>query len=233
MGAMIDTNVNKRGKPFIYKINDTNYHKMGSLLSGTNGKVKFTQLYFFDTKNEVKNRLRCLGGVSTSEDFGHSKNVKDIIVDSKSIRLQRISELQPLNMSMQYPILFPYGDDGYYDSIQYVKTEGKRKTTRQFLTQRIMHTYSNKELVEISMMEPLGGLDSSSKAECLVAIKYLGFGFTILFLELVTIEVLTGSGGEARSAVEAGVEVDVVVVGLEDSCKTIRLGLDKKLFAGD
>jgi len=38
---------------------------------------------------------------------------RDIIVENKDKYLQRISELHPSFMSMQYPLLFPYGEDGF------------------------------------------------------------------------------------------------------------------------
>ncbi|XP_035837075.1 uncharacterized protein LOC110925357 [Helianthus annuus] len=38
---------------------------------------------------------------------------RDIVVETKSGTLQRISELHPSYLALQYPILFPYGDDGY------------------------------------------------------------------------------------------------------------------------
>ena len=37
----------------------------------------------------------------------------DIIVEHKSDGLLRISELHLSFMAMQYPLLFPYGDDGF------------------------------------------------------------------------------------------------------------------------
>ncbi|KAK1565724.1 hypothetical protein Q3G72_033350 [Acer saccharum] len=39
--------------------------------------------------------------------------MSDVIVEHKSDGLQRISELHPSFMAMQYPLLFPYGEDGF------------------------------------------------------------------------------------------------------------------------
>ncbi|KAF8117698.1 hypothetical protein N665_0008s0052 [Sinapis alba] len=44
---------------------------------------------------------------------------RDIVVELKSSALQRISDLHPLCMSLQYPLLFPYGDTGYSDRLPY------------------------------------------------------------------------------------------------------------------
>ncbi|KAF7807335.1 uncharacterized protein G2W53_039496 [Senna tora] len=46
-------------------------------------------------------------------DFDIEKGKRDIIVENKSGQLQRINELHPLYLPMQYPLLFPFGEDGY------------------------------------------------------------------------------------------------------------------------
>ncbi|CAH1433073.1 unnamed protein product [Lactuca virosa] len=46
-------------------------------------------------------------------DIGNSIDNRDIIVKTKSGSLQRINELHPAYLALQYPLLFPYGDDGY------------------------------------------------------------------------------------------------------------------------
>ncbi|XP_012833846.1 PREDICTED: uncharacterized protein LOC105954712 [Erythranthe guttata] len=50
-------------------------------------------------------------------DFDTQEGVRDIVVETRSNKLQRISELHPLYLPLQYPILFPYGEDGYRDDI--------------------------------------------------------------------------------------------------------------------
>ena len=51
---------------------------------------------------------------------------RDIIVEMKDKELQTISELHPSFMSMQYPLLFPYGEDGFRPEIKN-EGNGKRK----------------------------------------------------------------------------------------------------------
>nr|KAJ0204134.1 hypothetical protein LSAT_V11C500232920 [Lactuca sativa] len=46
-------------------------------------------------------------------DIGNSIDNRDIIVTTKSGSRQRINELHPAYLALQYPLLFPYGDDGY------------------------------------------------------------------------------------------------------------------------
>lgn len=50
-------------------------------------------------------------------DFDTQEGVRDIIIETHSKRLQRISELHPLYLPLQYPMLFPYGEDGFRENI--------------------------------------------------------------------------------------------------------------------
>lgn len=43
----------------------------------------------------------------------NSCGVRDIVVEERNGVLKRINEKHPSFMAMQYPILFPYGEDGY------------------------------------------------------------------------------------------------------------------------
>ncbi|KAH9602305.1 hypothetical protein KSS87_012983 [Heliosperma pusillum] len=47
------------------------------------------------------------------EDIGPNMEKRDIIVQKENGRLQRISKLHPLYTPLQYPLLFPFGEDGY------------------------------------------------------------------------------------------------------------------------
>ena len=49
------------------------------------------------------------------EPIGH----RDIIVEEKGFGLKRINELHPSFMAMQYPILFPFAEDGYRIGIKH------------------------------------------------------------------------------------------------------------------
>ncbi|GJS03115.1 ATP-dependent DNA helicase PIF1-like protein [Tanacetum coccineum] len=65
-----------------------------------------------------------------TNDFGDGEPTRDIVVNKKDSEPKRISELHPSYMALQYPLLFPYGEDGYHDNIPYHTNTGKRKTTR-------------------------------------------------------------------------------------------------------
>ncbi|XVF26857.1 hypothetical protein REPUB_Repub14bG0055600 [Reevesia pubescens] len=69
-------------------------------------------------------------------DFDQSDVGRDIIVEHKNEGYKRISDEHPLFMSLQYPILFPYGQDGFHPKIPYFTNCGKRKTKllQQFMS---------------------------------------------------------------------------------------------------
>ena len=56
-GAKIDNSVNTGRGPYTFRINGQSYHRVGSLLPAQDKQPKYAQLYFFDTVNEVKNRM--------------------------------------------------------------------------------------------------------------------------------------------------------------------------------
>jgi hypothetical protein len=55
---------------------------------------------------------------------------RDIVVEYKNMVPQRISEIHPKLMSMQYPLLFPYGEDGFRLEIPYKKANGAEKSQK-------------------------------------------------------------------------------------------------------
>ncbi|XP_035845744.1 uncharacterized protein LOC118492079 [Helianthus annuus] len=150
MGGKVDSKINKGIAPFIYRISGQNCHSLGSLRPPNGKQAKFSQLYIYDTENEISNRQSVLGMVrnhfhenpqanlklrliykrdkdgrtynlpSTNEiaalivdDLDPSIDRRDILIETESGMLQRISELHPSYLALQYPILFPFGDDGY------------------------------------------------------------------------------------------------------------------------
>ena len=61
--------------------------------------------YDLPTSNDI-------GGLIVG-DIGEYEKGRDIIVENRSNILQRITKLHPSYMSLQYPLLFPYGEDEY------------------------------------------------------------------------------------------------------------------------
>ncbi|XP_057755479.1 uncharacterized protein LOC130974634 [Arachis stenosperma] len=54
-------------------------------------------------------------------DFDIDKTDRDIVVETQSERLQRINQLNPTYLGLQYPLLFPFGEDGYKEDIPFNK----------------------------------------------------------------------------------------------------------------
>ncbi|CAH9126445.1 unnamed protein product [Cuscuta epithymum] len=50
-------------------------------------------------------------------DFDESMGERDILVETQSGKLQHINELNPAYFGLQYPLLFPFGEDGYREDI--------------------------------------------------------------------------------------------------------------------
>lgn len=57
MGVKIDHSVNKGRGPYCFRLHGENYHMDGSLLPDLDKPFKFSQLYIFDTANEIQNRV--------------------------------------------------------------------------------------------------------------------------------------------------------------------------------
>ncbi|XP_052107741.1 uncharacterized protein LOC127740617 isoform X1 [Arachis duranensis] len=69
---------------------------------------------------------------------------RDIIIETTSNKLQRIDVLHPLYLALQYPLIFPYGEDGFRPGIETSMQYGldstkKRKTIsmREFFSFRL------------------------------------------------------------------------------------------------
>ncbi|KAM3739279.1 hypothetical protein ACB098_08G012800 [Castanea mollissima] len=209
MGGKIDSRINDGRHPYIFKLNGQNHHRIGTLLPNDGQHPQFAQLYFYDTENEVENRmnifsndeidsvldpsivdalvqmldetnalvkifrmsrdrffdtnvhhlrLRLIGSRTTdgreynlptcSEvaaiivgDIGAENAHRDIIVELKEGGLQRINVLHPSYMALQYPLLFPYGEDGFRLGILYSNVDGIRSDTTDSVTMREYYAY--------------------------------------------------------------------------------------------
>ncbi|KAL5147655.1 TMV resistance protein N [Glycine soja] len=71
----------------------------------------------------------------------HPGSKRDIIVETQNGELQRIHELHPSYLPLQYPILFPYGEDGYRADILHRSTSSSKKRKRNRLTMREWFAY--------------------------------------------------------------------------------------------
>nr|KAJ0198699.1 hypothetical protein LSAT_V11C600336250 [Lactuca sativa] len=203
MDGKIDSSINRGNAPYIFRHNGQNYHSIGSLLPEQGLKPKFSQLYIYDTDNEITNRQTCFGGENQRSTSNSSVLDNDIIQDLKlmldsnnvlvqsyrmvrdcfhqnphvDIKLRLIGRrdqdgriynlpsasevaalivgdigdsidnrdivVQTSQVLYGYPLLFPYGDDGYRVDIPHRGitpiSNNKRPncTMREFFSYRI------------------------------------------------------------------------------------------------
>lgn len=77
------------------------------------GYDKRRRQYELPSANEIAGLI--IGDLSTT------MGERDVLVQHKNGNLQRILATRPFYMSLQYPLLFPYGETGFYDGIPYVQ----------------------------------------------------------------------------------------------------------------
>ena len=74
-------------------------------------------------------------------DFNIESSEKDIIVENQSLGLQRINGTHPSFMALQYPLLFPYGEDEYMLGLPYRNLNGSNSRKRESITMREYYAY--------------------------------------------------------------------------------------------
>ena len=76
-------------------------------------------------------------------DGEQARGNRDIIVEEKTMGLKRITELHPSFMAMQYPIIFPYGEDGFRVNIPRNVSPNPRKSNgkRKFISMREFYAF--------------------------------------------------------------------------------------------
>ncbi|KAL6550126.1 hypothetical protein OROMI_020614 [Orobanche minor] len=88
-------------------------------------------------------------------DFDDALGNRDIIVETKTGYLKRINELHASYLGLEYPLIFPYGEDGYREDISLsittstAQNKRKRVSTRQFFAYRF-HDRDGEECVILS-----------------------------------------------------------------------------------
>ncbi|KAM3326850.1 hypothetical protein P3S67_001976 [Capsicum chacoense] len=77
-------------------------------------------------------------------DFEVSRCDRDIVVETQSELLQRINELNASYLALQYPLLFPYGEDGYREDIV-LNEKDQSSRGRKFISMREFFSYKIQE----------------------------------------------------------------------------------------
>ncbi|OMO77055.1 hypothetical protein COLO4_25375 [Corchorus olitorius] len=75
------------------------------------------------------------------DDIGQSTDGRDVIVQHRDQSFQRINDLHPLYMAMQYPLLFPYRQDTFHSDIPFVRSPIRQPISRKCLTMRDYYAY--------------------------------------------------------------------------------------------
>lgn len=125
-----------------------------SILSD-NGAQQFRLLLTYDRKSDGRTyNLPSSNEVAAliPGDFTIGLHERDILIESKTGGLKRISELHPAYLPLQYPLLFPYGEDGFRLGIDigFVDKEGRKRkhiTMREFFAFRIQERYGESPII--------------------------------------------------------------------------------------
>jgi PIF1-like helicase/Helitron helicase-like domain at N-terminus len=77
-------------------------------------------------------------------DNAHAEQ-RDIVVTGNDGTLQRISDVSPFLDPLQYPLFFPFGDEGWSVNCMSLSGHQKRVSMRSFVVARLMVTNQNRE----------------------------------------------------------------------------------------
>jgi hypothetical protein len=104
------------------------------LLEGNVGDVKLKLIAERKTDGRVYNKPTVSEVAALIVGDIDSAEKRDIIIEARDGGLQRIDEFHPSYLAYQYPLIFPYGEDGYRDDISHRKIKGKKEPKRTKLT---------------------------------------------------------------------------------------------------
>ncbi|KAK9698409.1 hypothetical protein RND81_08G102300 [Saponaria officinalis] len=160
----IDKNINRGRSTYTFRLRGQNYHSIGSLLPVEGLPPKFTQLYIYDTDDEVSNRQRAISpnnpdafngdiierlkhmakdgrtyNLPTANevaalivgDIGCAVDERDIIIQTENGMLQRINELHPSYLALQYPLPFSYGENGHSIDIHHTDSDASNQNSKK------------------------------------------------------------------------------------------------------
>ncbi|OMO68755.1 DNA helicase PIF1, ATP-dependent [Corchorus capsularis] len=151
-GGKMDQEINQKPGPFTFSLNGLCYHRMGCILPGEGRMLVFAQLYIFDTDREIENRINALFGGQEAEKINR-QNVedlcqayRDIIIEHRNEGPKKISTVHPFYMAFQYPLLFPYGEDG---SLMWTLLSRRHLSDNQLQCVNFMLTSFNSELLSL------------------------------------------------------------------------------------
>ena len=74
-------------------------------------------------------------------DIGEYEYGRDIVIENKTNLLQTITKLHHSYMSLQYPLLFPYGEDDYRIDQKLNSNISDKKSLRNRVSMRTFYCY--------------------------------------------------------------------------------------------
>ena len=74
-------------------------------------------------------------------DIGEYESGRDIVIENRKKALQRISKLHLSYMSLQYPLLFPYGEDGFRVDLRLNANSRDTQSSRRRISMRAFYCY--------------------------------------------------------------------------------------------
>lgn len=74
-------------------------------------------------------------------DMDETDGSRDIIIDAHITGLERISDIHPKLMALQYPLLFPHGCDGFHKEIPFGKVDNKSQKKREMISMKDYYSY--------------------------------------------------------------------------------------------
>ena len=81
-----------------------------------------------------------IGGLIVG-DIGEYELGRDIVIENRTKTLQRITKLHPSYMSLQYPLLFPYGEDAYRIDLRCTTNSISTKTSTNKIFMTTFYCY--------------------------------------------------------------------------------------------
>ncbi|CAH9118534.1 unnamed protein product [Cuscuta europaea] len=78
-------------------------------------------------------------------DFHVNKAERDFVIQTKSGAFQFMTELNPSFLGLQYPLLFPYGQDGYREDVRLSRANNETERGRKHVTQKEFFSYRLQE----------------------------------------------------------------------------------------
>ncbi|XP_074375245.1 uncharacterized protein LOC141717019 [Apium graveolens] len=90
-------------------------------------------------------------------DLDETDGSRDIIIDSKIDGLERISDIHPKLMALQYPLLFPHGGDGFHKNIPFGRAKKDSNKIREVISMKEYYSHKFQVRTNEGITPRLGG----------------------------------------------------------------------------